>query len=452
MTTLKGYPGQKKEERTSNQYQTINPLVSDRYGADVVSFSAVQEIGTDAAEASSTTILINAASHAAKIGDIIRMTSGATSGETAVVYSVSTNAITLAQPLSAAPAALDTFSILRFRFPVVDSSGGLVTAPASSAPIEFSLNGSSQVVTEDTGTPANNVPLPVKIVNTLGDVAPATEATVATLATEATLATLDGKVTAVDTGNVTVTASVLPTGAATDATLAILDGKVTAVDTGNVTVAASALPTGAATETTLATLDGKVTAVDTGNVTVAASVLPTGAATETTLATLDGKVTAVDTGAVTIVSSTLPTGAATETTLSTLNGKVTACDTGAVVLAAGTATVGSVDINHLDVVDFIDTTPLLDTSSTNIPASASTPVTIVASLAAAVKKIQFMDTTGAYIGLYSDPAGSPVLECIIGPGSDSTIEVAIPAATVLGLRNMENAAISSGMIAINFIG
>ena len=102
-------------------------------------------------------------------------------------------------------------------------------------------------------------------------------------------------------------------------------------------------------------------------------------------------------------------------------------------------------------VDFLDT-PLLDASSTNIPASASTPVTVVASLAAAVQKIQVLDTTGNFIGLYSDPAGSPVLEAIIGPGSDQTIEVNLPATTVLGLRNMENSTITVGNVAINFLG
>ena len=123
-------------------------------------------------------------------------------------------------------------------------------------------------------------------------------------------------------------------------------------------------------------------------------------------------------------------------------------------LPAGTNNIGDVDVlslPSLDIVDFLDT-PLLDASSTNIPASASTPLTVVASLAAAVKKIQILDTTGSFIGLYSDPAGTPVLEAIIGPGSDSTIEVALPATTVLGLRNMENSAIAVGNVAINFMG
>lgn len=46
-----------------------------------------------------------------------------------------------------------------------------------------------------------------------------------------------------------------------------------------ISAASLPLPTGAATETTLASLNGKVTAVNTGAVTVSSSVLPTGAAT-----------------------------------------------------------------------------------------------------------------------------------------------------------------------------
>lgn len=79
----------------------------------------------------------------------------------------------------------------------------------------------------------------------------ATQATLATRASEATLASIDGKVVAVDTDNVTVVGTVavsaaalpLPAGAATEATLSALNAKVTAVNTGAVTISA-ALPAG----------------------------------------------------------------------------------------------------------------------------------------------------------------------------------------------------------------
>jgi hypothetical protein len=105
----------------------------------------------------------------------------------------------------------------------------------------------------------------------------------------------------------------------------------------------------------------------------------------------------------------------------------------------------------LDIVDTLDT-PLLDASTTNIPASSAAPVSVVASLAAKCKKIQLVDTTGSFIGLYSDPAGTPVLEAVFGPGADGVIEKEIAASTVLGLRNMEDATISIGNVIINFFG
>jgi len=122
-----------------------------------------------------------------------------------------------------------------------------------------------------------------------------------------------------------------------------------------ISAASLPLPSGAATESTLSSLNGKVTACNTGAVTISSSALPTGAATESTLSSLNGKVTACNTGAVVISSSALPTGAATESTLSTLNGKVTACNTGAVTISsalpAGTNTIGAVNVNTLTPVD-----------------------------------------------------------------------------------------------------
>jgi hypothetical protein len=67
-----------------------------------------------------------------------------------------------------------------------------------------------------------------------------------------------------------------------------------------VSAASLPLPTGASTETTLAALNTKVTACNTGAVTVSSSALPTGASTETTLSALNAKVTACNTGAVVV--------------------------------------------------------------------------------------------------------------------------------------------------------
>lgn len=98
------------------------------------------------------------------------------------------------------------------------------------------------------------------------------------------VASIDSKTIKSDTDDVTVTSSVLPTGAATEAKqdseislLTSIDGKITEVDTGNVTVVSSALPTGAATSAKqddqtalLTTIDG-----DTGNIATSVASLDT---------------------------------------------------------------------------------------------------------------------------------------------------------------------------------
>lgn len=287
----------------------------------------------------------------------------------------------------------------------------------------------------------------------------ATETTLAALAaedfaTQTTLAAADSKLDSIDQAQDQIVVSlgqieIFTQASATEATLA--DVK-TAVES----IAAEDF----ATQTTLASLNAKVTAVDTGAVVVSSSALPSGASTEATLSALNAKVTAVNTGAVVVSSSALPTGAATEATLSALNAKVTAVDTGAVVVSSSALPSGAATSAKQDtllaafqrsVVDQIDTTPLLDTSSTNIPASASNPVAVIASTAAAAYKVVSVEDIGEFIGLYTGAALSEVLLCVL-PLGGGEIEVNIPAGTRLSLRNMKNAAISSGFIALNLVG
>lgn len=148
--------------------------------------------------------------------------------------------------------------------------------------------------------------------------------------------------------------------------------------------------------------------------------------------TVDGTVAATQSGAwnVTNVSGTisLPTGASTSANQTT-----------------------QIAATQRNVIDQIDTTPLLDTSSTNITASSGNPVAIVASLAAACYKIVSVEDIGSFIGLYTGAALSETLLCVL-PLGGGEMTVNIPASTRISLRAMENTAISSGKIAINFIG
>lgn len=106
---------------------------------------------------------------------------------------------------------------------------------------------------------------------------------------------------------------------------------------------------------------------------------------------------------------------------------------------------------RLSPVDFMDT-PLLVCSSTNIPSSASNSLQVVASLAAAVKEVQLLDTTGEWIGLYTGPVATPTLKALFGPGSTRTVALDLPVGALVSLRNMKAAAITVGEVVINFFG
>lgn len=418
MSAPKGYPSSDKLNAYEFQFSTVEPVRAKQSALSVLAHMTVSEVGTDAAETGSTTSSIKATAHAARRGDVIRFTAGALSGYEFKVDSVSTDNIATSEIMPSAPANGNGFQILRHRYPLLNSDGELLingTLSTTPGPLLYSRDGADQEVVEDTAVPANNLPLPVKLLDSAGNV---------------------NRVSATQSGtwNVTdVSGTVsLPTGAATSA----LQG------TGN---------------TSLSSIDGKITACNTGAVVVSSSALPSGGSTgakqdtgNTSLASIDGKITAVNTGAVVISSSALPTGAATETTLSAASAKLPA-SLGAKAGSASLSVVLATDAG-LDVIDFIDTTPVLDTSSSNITASAGNPLAIVSSLAANVKAIKVNDTTGEFIGVYTGAALSEVLQCVVGPGEDQTIEVKMSSGERVSLRNMANAAISTGKICIQFLG
>lgn len=194
--------------------------------------------------------------------------------------------------------------------------------------------------------------------------------------------------------------------------------------------------TGLATEATLASLEAKDFATET----TLASIEAKDFATEATQATVLDEVLGMHTDTTNIYNNTnILAGIdyATETTLASIQGSVDSINTH----------VAALDLRPVDQLD----TPLLDTSSTNIPASSGSPVQVVASTASACRKIQTVEDIGAFIGLYTGAPASEVLVAIL-PLGGGEIEVDIPASTRISLRAMENTAISSGKIAINFLG
>lgn len=70
-------------------------------------------VGSDAAEATTTSTVIKATAHVAAVGDQIIMTSGTYDGEAREVSEVAANTITVSAAFSGAPSAADTFNIIR---------------------------------------------------------------------------------------------------------------------------------------------------------------------------------------------------------------------------------------------------------------------------------------------------------------------------------------------------
>lgn len=127
--TIKGYPDEKKADAGRVRYVTVGRIGVDQCGADVRTWAWTLVVA-DAVEANSTTRVINASAHVARVGDLISITSGALAGYEVAVDSIATNAITLEHALPTAPVAAVTFNILRRKAQAVSSGGGVSTSEA----------------------------------------------------------------------------------------------------------------------------------------------------------------------------------------------------------------------------------------------------------------------------------------------------------------------------------
>lgn len=570
MSMPKGYIVTKKRDDRTMDFATMSPVGTTKLVQDIAIKGTVYVADSDQAEAGSTDIIINATAHLAEAGDLIRFTSGAQMGQEQYVFEVTANTITLHDNLPGAPAASDEFDVLKAVTLTLGADGSF------SGPVKFLLDGGIVDVTEDTVTPANNLPLPVKITSTTGDInitandlnvqlshigvnADSTqigdgteimlvnasgEAQVTDDAARISLAAILLDTAAIDTATASIDASIdvdlstrasEVTAAAILADTAAIDTATASIDTSidvalstrasEVTVAAILADTAAidtatasidanidvnlstvATEITAAAILADTAAIDTATASIDANinVALSSRASEATLSLLNGKVTTVDTDDVTITSSALPTGAATEVTLSALNVKAATEITLAAILADTASIDASIDVNLSTVATEVTAAAILadtaimsvwdtnagavgantqrvqltdeslaalenitveidprtvlattytDTSGTNIPGNATNPLQLIASTATAIKKIQFADTTGIFLELMIGAAAAETRILLIGPGSDSTIEIDIPAATRVSIRSVESAsAISVGSLAINYIG
>ncbi len=289
----------------------------------------------------------------------------------------------------------------------------------------------------------------------------------------ASLASIAAEDFATETTLAAAAASLVSILAAVDGLEGFTDGIEGLITSGNASLTSLAAED-FATETTLAAMSAKLPAA-LGQTTMANSLAVVIASNQSSIP-VTGPLTDTELRAsavpVSVASLPLPTGASTSalqttgnSSLSSIDGKLPAVLGQAAMAASLSVVVASnqstipvsmsvANSPYLSVVDQIDTSPgpVLDASANNIQDNAGAFLTVVASLAANVKKIRVADTTGEFIGVYTGPAASEVLAFIINPGQSNEIEHSIPAGTRVSLRSMGVTDITSGLLAMQFLG
>ena len=103
-------------------------------------------------------------------------------------------------------------------------------------------------------------------------------------------------------------------------------------------------------------------------------------------------------------------------------------------------------------VAFFDAPQVLDTSVTPIPGSGNNPIQVIANIGKnGSQRIDYIDTTGDFIGVYTGPTGKETLACIIGNGVNSWAFVVLPAFSRVSLRSMTATPITFGKLQATFM-
>lgn len=102
---------------------------------------------------------------------------------------------------------------------------------------------------------------------------------------------------------------------------------------------------------------------------------------------------------------------------------------------------------------FLDDPKILDASVTPIPGSGFSPIQVVANLGfKAAYALDYIDSTGDFIGVYQGDPGIETLRCIIGGGITSRSNVVITAQSRVSFRSMTATPITSGKLSCTFMG
>jgi hypothetical protein len=178
MSGITGYPHQDKlvnpllgydevQSKPRAQYVTAHENSSKQVLADVQMHGVFRSSAVASAIDSVDTVypkqVVHSTAHGAVKGDFVRFEVGSANEyiQAMVIYVPDADTIVLGTILPSDILITDTFFILKSVMPVYDSGGAL---SVSSGPLKFIKDAVTVDVTEDTAVPANDIPLPVKIV------------------------------------------------------------------------------------------------------------------------------------------------------------------------------------------------------------------------------------------------------------------------------------------------
>lgn len=101
---------------------------------------------------------------------------------------------------------------------------------------------------------------------------------------------------------------------------------------------------------------------------------------------------------------------------------------------------------------FFDPPIVLDCTVTPIPKTSDLPMQVIADSGIKIAiGVNYQDTTGDFIGVYTGIAGQEQLICIIGNGTAQQAWGRFPAHSRVSLRSMTNQAITAGLLQANLV-
>ena len=266
--SIKAFPNQKKltkqlsgitqaQSDTHAQFITAQPTSSDKIGLDSVQIGVYRTsalVKTATASTVEPKRIITNTAHGGLVGDMVRFQDTAANAgfESAILSIPDANTIVLASESPLDIVTGNEFFILRHVVPRYDATGSTI-ATLTPVPIQFVRNAVNTDVSQDTSTPSNSRPLPIRVLNPDGtEVTPATSGAQTT--TNASLSSIDTKLTSQATA---------ANQATTNGSLSSIDTKLTsqataANQTAQATLTGAVVETAPATDTASSGLNGRL--------------------------------------------------------------------------------------------------------------------------------------------------------------------------------------------------